>query len=196
MDLSFWLLAVKNLFQQGGFVMPPLLFCSAALWYGLAYRYCILKTRNKKNMRELYASFQRKTAPTPSDMVEQAMQKGIALQQCQLRHLRRQLDEAFYPYEIEIRRYSVLVKSIVMIAPLLGLLGTVAGMIETFDSLAEMALFTQSGGIAGGVSQALLTTQTGLTVAIPGVLMHSVLQKKQKNIENSLAQIKDMLCSQ
>ena len=84
----------------------------------------------------------------------------------------------------------------VMISPLLGLLGTVAGMIETFDSLAAMALFTQSGGIAGGVAQALLTTQTGLTVAIPGVLIQNILQKKQMNIQNNLAQIKDLLCSQ
>ncbi|MDZ7829411.1 MAG: MotA/TolQ/ExbB proton channel family protein [Halofilum sp. (in: g-proteobacteria)] len=42
-------------------------------------------------------------------------------------------------------------------------------MIETFESLGDMSLFSQSGGIAGGISQALFTTQLGLAVAIPGM---------------------------
>ncbi len=84
---------------------------------------------------------------------------------------------------------------IVVISPLLGLLGTVIGMIETFDSLGSMSLFTQSGGIAGGISQALLSTQIGLSVAIPGLFIHSVLNIKQQQIERDLAQLKDLLCT-
>lgn len=196
MDVQFWWLATKNLFEQGGFVMPPLLLCAAALWYGLSYRYCVLSTRNRLNMRDLYLAYKETPERKPQDILEHAMQRGLALQRQGLSHLRRHLDAAFYDYELEIGRYSVLIKAVVMISPLLGLLGTVAGMIETFDSLAEMALFTQSGGIAGGVAQALLTTQTGLAVAIPGVILQAALRKKQKNIEIELAQIKDLLCSQ
>ncbi|HNP25940.1 MAG TPA: MotA/TolQ/ExbB proton channel family protein, partial [Nitrosomonas sp.] len=77
----------------------------------------------------------------------------------------------------------------------LGLLGTVIGMIETFDSLGSMSLFTQSGGIAGGISQALISTQTGLAVAIPGMLIHSMLHKKQQKIERELLQIRELLCT-
>ncbi|SHE19699.1 MotA/TolQ/ExbB proton channel family protein [methanotrophic endosymbiont of Bathymodiolus puteoserpentis (Logatchev)] len=196
MDFSFWFLAAKNLFEQGGFVMPPLLFCAAALWYGLGYRYCILKTHNSLGMRDLYIAYNKSPNQPAKDLIEHAMQQAIAIKKQKVPNLRRHLDAAFYEYELEIRQYSVLIKVIVMIAPLLGLLGTVSGMIETFDSLAAMALFTQSGGIAGGVAQALLTTQTGLSVAIPGVLVQSILQKKQMNIQNNLAQIKDLLCSQ
>jgi len=196
MDLSFWFLATKNLFEQGGFVMPPLLFCAAALWYGLGYRYCVLKTNNVLDMRDLYKAYCQAPNRPAKDLIEHAMKLGIGIKQQQVVNLRRNLDAAFYDYEQEIRQYSVLIKVIVMISPLLGLLGTVAGMIETFDSLAAMALFTQSGGIAGGIAQALLTTQTGLTVAIPGVLIQNILQKKQMNIQNNLAQIKDLLCSQ
>ncbi|MEE2836257.1 MAG: MotA/TolQ/ExbB proton channel family protein [Myxococcota bacterium] len=61
------------------------------------------------------------------------------------------------------------------VAPLLGLLGTVTGMIETFDSLGEMAMHTQGGGIAGGISEALLSTQLGLCVAIPGLTLDRLL---------------------
>ena len=79
-----------------------------------------------------------------------------------------------------------------MVAPLLGLLGTVNGMIETFDSLADMSLYSQSGGIAGGISQALFTTQMGLAVSIPGLIVNGILDKKQKQLEIDLAQLKDL----
>ena len=68
--------------------------------------------------------------------------------------------------------------SIVTIAPLLGLLGTVIGMIETFDSLQSQSMYTQSGGIAAGISQALITTEMGLLVAIPGLFVGRALNKK------------------
>ncbi len=196
MDFQFWLLATKNLFQQGGFVMPPLLICAALLWYGLGYRFSVLKSSNRLNMRDLYQKCLSDKKIQPKDIIEHAMIHGLQLKEKKLNNLRRNLDASFYDYEQAIRKYSVLIKVVVIISPLLGLLGTVAGMIETFDSLADMALFTQSGGIAGGVSQALLTTQTGLAVAIPGVLIQSVLQKKQKTIQTNLAQIKDLLCRQ
>ena len=83
----------------------------------------------------------------------------------------------------------------VAIAPLLGLLGTVAGMIETFDSLGDMSLFSQSGGIAGGIATALFTTQMGLVVAVPGVIAKALLDRRQYQIEMDLAQIKDLLTS-
>jgi biopolymer transport protein ExbB len=83
-----------------------------------------------------------------------------------------------------------------MVAPLLGLLGTVIGMIETFDSLGDMSLFSQSGGIAGGISQALFTTQMGLAVSIPGLIVNGILSRRQKDIELELAQLKDILCAE
>ena len=71
-----------------------------------------------------------------------------------------------------------------MVAPLAGLLGTVAGMIETFDSLGSMSLFSQSGGVAGGISQALISTQMGLAVAIPGLLAGRILRKTPNTFGN------------
>ena len=76
--------------------------------------------------------------------------------------------------------------SIVVVAPLLGLLGTVIGMIETFDSLQDQAMYTQGGGIAAGISQALITTQLGLMVAIPGLLVGRQLDRKQEILEENI----------
>ena len=78
-------------------------------------------------------------------------------------------------------------------SPLLGLLGTIDGMIETFDSLGDMTLFSQSGGIAGGISRALFTTQVGLAISIPGLLIGRILERKQQNINRELDQIKDLV---
>jgi biopolymer transport protein ExbB len=88
------------------------------------------------------------------------------------------------------------VQTVVAVAPLAGLLGTVTGMIETFNSLADAALFTQSGGIAGGISQALLTTQMGLSVAVPGLIVGRILDKRQNHLRRELEQLKDLLCEQ
>ena len=82
-----------------------------------------------------------------------------------------------------------MIKSVVIIAPLAGLLGTVSGMIETFDSLGDRTLFAASGGVAGGISQALLTTQMGLVVAIPGVIAGRLLDRKQNTLEADLDQM-------
>ena len=87
-------------------------------------------------------------------------------------------EETAWAVKAELSKYSALVRTIVMVAPLAGLLGTVAGMIETFDALGDMSLFTQSGGIAGGIAQALISTQMGLAVAIPGLVVGRLLDRR------------------
>ena len=71
------------------------------------------------------------------------------------------------------------IKVIAAVAPLLGLLGTVTGMIVTFQAI---TLFGTGDPklMAGGISQALVTTVLGLTVAIPLVLLHSVVASRSK----------------
>jgi len=75
-----------------------------------------------------------------------------------------------------------LIKAIIAVAPLMGLLGTVGGMIETFASLGTMEMFKSGGGIAGGISQALLTTQLGLIVAVPGILYLKLIERKKTHL--------------
>jgi biopolymer transport protein ExbB len=183
--------------ESGGYVMWPLIVATFILWYGLGYRYHAMNRGNKRSVRILLQRLKREKQYEPQGVVDAAVINGIKLsQKTPQARLRRVLDDAFFIYEQEISRYSVLVKTIVIVAPLAGLLGTVIGMIETFDSLGSMQLFSQSGGIAGGISQALFTTQMGLVVAVPGLVVGRLLDKKQYNIEMELAQIKDILCSE
>lgn len=189
------ILELEQFFEAGGFVMPPLLIVTMLLWYCLGYRFWILKRRGKFGPRELVRQGLRGVNTHPFDLVEEAAMVGAGLVKCRVRDLRRCLDSEFIRYEIEIMRFSPIINTVVIVAPLLGLLGTVNGMIETFNSLADMALFAQSGGIAGGISQALFTTQLGLVVAVPGLLFKSMLDRKQRRIQAELAQIKDLYCS-
>lgn len=71
------------------------------------------------------------------------------------------------------------------VSPLLGLLGTVSGMIETFKL---MTLFGagDASAVSGGISEALVTTELGLVVAIPALLMHALLSRKVKTYYGDL----------
>ena len=73
-----------------------------------------------------------------------------------------------------LRRYLRLINGVATVCPLLGLLGTVLGMIHAFDSIATVSSATTDPKalIATGISQALLTTAAGLTVAIPALIAY------------------------
>ncbi|GAB4189241.1 MAG: MotA/TolQ/ExbB proton channel family protein [Wenzhouxiangellaceae bacterium] len=187
-DLLFYM-------EAGGYVMPPLVVATFVLWFALGYRYAVLRRGTPRGARNLLERMVRGISPKKQGVMVRAARKGLALRERELPYLRRFLDDAFADEEREIRRFNILITTIVMVAPLLGLLGTVVGMIETFDSLGDMSLFSQSGGIAGGISQALFTTQMGLAVAIPGLIVNGILSRRARDLEMELAQLKDILCS-
>ena len=173
--------------DAGGWVMPPLIFLMVLLWYGIGYRFAALRRGTARGPRGLLAKTEkkmrkRKRTPTDGTLVR-AARKGIQLRNTGILQLRPFLDDAFAEEEKELRKFDVMINTIVKVAPLIGLLGTVIGMIETFDSLGDMSLYSQSGGIAGGISQALFTTQMGLAVSIPGLIVNGILNRKQKDIE-------------
>jgi biopolymer transport protein ExbB len=179
----------------GPVVMWPIMGVAVVLAYALGVRSSLLKRGSGKNVRVLLKRAEEGRAKTPNGIVDEAIARGIALKRAGRPNLRRFLDEAFADLESDLRRHAVLISSAVAVAPLLGLLGTVIGMIETFESLADMTLFSQTGGIAAGIATALFTTQMGLVVAVPGVIAKGVLNRRQAQIELDLAQIKDILCS-
>jgi biopolymer transport protein ExbB len=84
-----------------------------------------------------------------------------------------------------ITSYLPLLKIIAAVAPLLGLLGTVTGMIITFQAI---TLFGAGDPrlMAGGISQALITTVLGLTVAIPTLLLHNIVQSRARGLTDIL----------
>jgi biopolymer transport protein ExbB len=96
------------------------------------------------------------------------------------------------PFERDLRVMKVCVSA----APLVGLLGTVTGMLETFGVMA-----TGSGGdktidmIAGGISEALITTETGLVIALPGLFLQYQLARRFQHYKAFLAHL-ETVCTQ
>lgn len=77
----------------------------------------------------------------------------------------------------ELERYLSTLGSMAAITPLLGLLGTVIGMIKVFSAI-QAAGLGEASLLAGGISEALVTTAAGLSVAIPALFMHRFLSRR------------------
>ncbi len=99
--------------------------------------------------------------------------------------LELKLGEAIYKERPALDRALPFIKIISVVAPLLGLLGTVTGMIVTFQAI---TLFGTGDPklMAGGISQALVTTVLGLVVAIPTVLLHTLVSGRSRSIQQVL----------
>ncbi len=187
-DLRFY-------FEIGGYVMPPLVLATFILWFAIGYRFAALQRGSVRSVRQLLIRNAKRVRHAPRGLIERAVLRGLEIAEQNPPNLRRWLDDAFSEFEASTKRFGKLIFTIVAVAPLMGLLGTVSGMIETFDSLADMSLFSQSGGIAGGISQALFTTQMGLAVAIPGLIVGGLLDRRAMQLRTELAQVKDLLCT-
>jgi biopolymer transport protein ExbB len=99
--------------------------------------------------------------------------------------LQLKLDEAILKEQPAINARIAFIKIISMVAPLLGLLGTVVGMIMTFQAITLFGTGDPKT-MAGGISQALMTTVLGLCVAIPTVLLHSIVQSRSSSVMHIL----------
>lgn len=82
-------------------------------------------------------------------------------------------------------RFGALIFVVAAVAPLLGLLGTVTGMIATFEIITEFGTGDPKM-LSGGISEALITTQLGLVVAIPAVVLGNILKGRATTVGDAL----------
>jgi len=195
-----------NFFEQfvtfmnaGGVVMWVLFVLNLMLWYGLGYRYLVLQRGMKGSVRRVIDKHLDKGGDKKmKGLIDYAVADALQAYNEAIRanlKCRNYIEDALFPYRVSINKYAVLVKTIVILAPLVGLLGTVSGMIETFDALQNSAMFGQGASISGGISKALFTTELGLVVAVPGLIMGRVLDKKEDKFDLEFEQITDVLCT-
>lgn len=99
-----------------------------------------------------------------------------------------------------LRRHMRLLNAISNVAPLLGLLGTVMGMIQSFNDIAGSQAMGRPEMLAGGISQALLTTAAGLLVAIPAYLMYMYFLGRTDRLimemDSHAQQLVDTICAE
>ena len=178
---------VLDFFDKGGFIIYPLLLCSVL---GLAI------------VIEKFLSLRRKKVIIPEvvtvlDNIKNPGDVGLALSICEKhkgpfaniiriglenRELsKEELKEVLYDqgrqevYTLE--RGLVLLETIAGIAPLLGLLGTVIGILKVFNVISAIGI-GQANAMAGGISEALITTIVGLSVGIPAVVAFNYFTNK------------------
>jgi biopolymer transport protein ExbB/TolQ len=135
--------ALLVLFERGGPVMIAIITLSVVL-----YSRCFLLLMTlRQSRREL-----RQTSP-------RRLEEFAAL-----RRMQEGVHDAF-------RQQRVALSAMIAAAPLLGLLGTVSGLVRTFESLSSRSGQNSMEGLAGGISEVLVATESGLVVAIPALLI-------------------------
>ena len=176
-----------ELVQSGGWIMYPILLCSAIAMAIIAERLWTLQTRKvipKKLMTGIWNLLKNdQLTDQHIEEIERGSPLGKVLAAVLInRHLSREvvresIEETGRFVAHELERFMNTLGTISTITPLLGLLGTVIGMIKVFSSIMVHGV-GDANQLAGGISEALITTAAGLTVAIPSVIFHRYLKRK------------------
>ena len=114
-------------------------------------------------------------------MFHRLMETAITYRNLEAGELRQLLEDQSKQEASVLDRFLTVLRTVATIAPLLGLLGTVAGMIKVFQTLSAMGL-TQASDLSGGISEALITTVAGMTVAIPAIVLHNYFEGRATKI--------------
>ena len=174
---------VAEYFRQGGIFMYPLLFFSV-LAATVAIERFIVFSKAKLNVSDFLTKIRKallvnrnvkeaiKLCEQSKGPVASVMKAGLL----RYGHTREDIEKtienaALYELDRLEKRLGVLATT-ANVAPMLGFLGTVAGMIKSFATLAEQGL-TNPAAVAVGISEALITTATGLIIAIPAQLVYN-----------------------
>jgi len=172
--------------QSGGWVIIPLILVSLWLWVLI-----FLKWLEFRQFRATQKSLEECIVHRNSDSFQSSpWQKAIlehffSYLDSGVRPTQKLLKRVRHPYELAIDRNVKTILVLAGIAPLLGLLGTVLGMITTFDVIAEFGT-GNSKAMANGISQALVTTQTGLVVAVPALFVGNILKRRAGRLKEDI----------
>ncbi len=175
----------------GGIVMIPIIFTSLWLWALIIERLFYLRRMRKGdiNLKQAVEMVQGDHLPVSSDGLRAAIVLRFLRDrtgQCDLD--RNIINQCVIEERRPLRRSLSVIAVLAAIAPLLGLLGTVTGMITTFNVISIFGT-GNARAMAEGISEALITTQSGLLVAIPGLFMSNYLARRIAWLENSLDEL-------
>ncbi|MCB1099126.1 MAG: MotA/TolQ/ExbB proton channel family protein [Verrucomicrobiae bacterium] len=106
--------------------------------------------------------------------------------------IRQRFEEIRLATVTEVGQRMVLLRTLVAAAPLAGLLGTVIGMLGTFAGIANGGIGDTMEQVAGGIKEALITTQTGLMVALPGVFFVLIIKKRLDGMAAAIGRLESL----
>ena len=185
------LLDTLNYLHDGGIVMLPLLLSSILMWAMIINRVFYLRALEKYDIirheakeyllngrLEDIGKYQGLRAQFVSMFLKKRCGKSEIDQYI--------LDETVMSVNTMLDQYLAYIGVLAAVSPFFGLLGTVTGMMSTFDIIAIFGT-GNAKAMAGGISEALISTQTGLLVAIPGLYMHNLLIRKADRLKHRAA---------
>jgi biopolymer transport protein ExbB len=182
---------IFEIWLSGGWVMLPL-FLLSFLLYTQAFRLVLAIKDTKLPSNEEFAW--REWVLTP-EKAKGKIKEIICYTQENTRsieHVRKRFDEIRITQLAAIEQQLKFVKCLVAAAPLLGLLGTVLGMLQTFFGIATSGGVETAAVVASGISEALVTTETGLTIALPALFMVMFIQRQTHQEEAKLARLESL----
>ncbi|MGE5553169.1 MAG: MotA/TolQ/ExbB proton channel family protein [Betaproteobacteria bacterium] len=178
-----------DLFLRGGFVMWPLLVCSVvalAIILDRCWFFLVSSRRENEEVigealaavaggRQLEAmkAVRKQRGPAGSILaaaLSHAGQPEAVLEEAMSRTARLEL--------LYMQRGLATLEAIITVAPLLGLLGTVTGIIRTFNVIGSMEGLHTPAQVAPGIAEALFTTAFGLMIAVPAVVFHALFTRE------------------
>jgi biopolymer transport protein ExbB len=201
------MIGVIELFEKGGLVMYPILLCSI-LFVAILIERLFHLHRAQINTNEFVAGIRNiikkrniaeaisicEETPGP---VAHVIKTGLVKHDRPKSEIREAIDDAALHEVPRLEKNLVVLATIAHISPLLGLFGTVLGMIQVFDKIQALGGRQDPGQLAGGIGQALLTTAAGLAVAIPVFVAYNYLVSRVGalvwDMERSATEVVDLL---
>lgn len=171
----------------GGWLMVPIILCSIAALAIIGERFWSLR-QDKVTPKNLVAqvwNWRKNNQLTPervralrnSSPLGRILAAGLLNMAHSREVMKESLEETGRQVVLELECYLNTLGTIASISPLLGLLGTVLGMIKVFTAITTQGV-GNPGVLAGGISEALITTAAGLTVAIPSLMFYRYFRGK------------------
>jgi len=185
-----------ELMVKGGPVMWPLLACSvvalAVVFERIIFWMVVSQRKNQKLINRIFTLTEEGDFDTAIKEGEASLCLVCRILTSGLAHRNYGLVqslEAAAMQEIEkMKRYLSVLDTIITLAPLLGILGTVSGIIISFDLLGTTGI-EDPKAVTGGIAQALLTTAAGLAIAIVALLPYNALTRKVERVTRYLEQL-------
>lgn len=182
---------MKEIILAGGWMMLPILACSIFALAIILERFWCTRTHRiaPKHLLAQVWSWMKSNQLNASRLRElrasSPLGRILAAGLSNARHGRditkEAVEQAATQVVHQMEKHLNALGTIAQITPLMGLLGTVMGMINVFTTIVSQGT-GNAGALAGGISQALITTAAGLIVAIPALVCHRTLQRRVDNI--------------
>lgn len=188
MRISMVLSNIIDYINKGGIVMYPLICISFIMWLLIIERLIFFKRLYSKNIskKEIIAIIKGTEKPSLNYGIIDILLYEILKKKEEMDLSPSIIDEAVVKVVHSLDKHLEIISLLASIAPLLGLLGTTTGMIKTFFAIAIFGT-GNAKALASGISEALITTQTGLFIAIPGIYMSNFLNQRARRLKKRVS---------